>query len=753
MRKVVIVATVAAASASPLLPGDDPSKIPEKLDKEDKDQFGPGGPLIPPMCQDNKKYTSPVEMGVLNSMWKKNSDSDCLGFLFFDQDGPAKCENPRYVSECGYTEANLAEARKSCPASCLTPECQPKPGDVLMENLEVVETEDGKDQVIGPDGKVIGILKDDGLVIAPDGRTVGLLKPDGKLVVPGKPKEACGILYPSKGSTGAVTFDKENGVTTVFAPNGKAIGKLLPDMKTIEGPGRIPIGELQKDGSVVKDCTSYNLGGDPIFKTGDQWLKFHLKVENELIPILEWTQPSGRRYTLLGSTFSSRMKGSDQWFNKLAVKADDKQVLVVEIGALHDVPPERMTPVSKTMRVRVDGKHMEKDSVYTHDGKFQVTLHERPFKPAIGENKAERVRLHWGHGFEFEISSAAAIAFPKHPDLQEKWAHLNVHFDHLPSSSNGLLAELAGIKPKSHVAMSMLSKPSKPSHSPLREHGVSLRHTAKKSSDSCPMLCPGCPLAWNCEVIANIVDLYTFWADENDDFKIDVDEFESVCENSLWLKRLFDPVYPKGCKHFANTLFALCDADESGDLDGCEGFSCVANVENEYRGSKCPGFPLVEVEKCSADDCIYGLKPEYETLFPSFKGCAPKPLDLPDDIDWPMFQDFNEGISLRRMHKMSASQRIQKRYRAGVITSSPYNATHFRNFFQAILDKKNLRNIIKEDETWFLEHAAQFTEKKSPAPLPDAGAEQHAIAMHASREEKKRIEVNGPNEPEPRSIG
>ena len=69
------------------------------------------------------------------------------------------------------------------------------------------------------------------------------------------------------------------------------------------------------------------------------------------------------------------------------------------------------------------------------------------------------------------------------------------------------------------------------------------------------------------------------------------------------------------------------------------------------------------------------------------------------------------------------------------------------------MDKKNLRNIIKEDETWFLEHAAQFTEKKSPAPLPDAGAEQHAIAMHAGREEKKRIEVNGPNEPEPRSIG
>ena len=123
MRKVVIVATVAAASASPLLPGKDPSKNPEKLDKEDKDQFGPGGPLIPPMCQDNKKYTSPVEMGVLNSMWKKNSDSDCLGFLFFDQAGglvACRCLSLRLLPAPLPTDGlRLALCCAGCLLACL----------------------------------------------------------------------------------------------------------------------------------------------------------------------------------------------------------------------------------------------------------------------------------------------------------------------------------------------------------------------------------------------------------------------------------------------------------------------------------------------------------------------------------------------------------------------------------------------------------------------------------------------------------
>ena len=40
-----------------------------------------------------------------------------------------------------------------------------------------------------------------------------------------------------------------------------------------------------------------------------------------MTPLLAWQQKSGRAYALLGSTFSSRMEGSDQWFNKLALQA------------------------------------------------------------------------------------------------------------------------------------------------------------------------------------------------------------------------------------------------------------------------------------------------------------------------------------------------------------------------------------------------------------------------------------------------
>ena len=109
-----------------------------------------------------------------------------------------------------------------------------------------------------------------------------------------------------------------------------------------------------------------------------------------MTPLLAWThEKDGRSYRVLGSTFSSHMKGSDQWFNKLAVEADGKTVLSVEIGT-----PNHHVFGFKTMMVRVDRKQLEKDSVYTHDGMFQVTRHTRPNKPTIGTKEAERLKLH-----------------------------------------------------------------------------------------------------------------------------------------------------------------------------------------------------------------------------------------------------------------------------------------------------------------------------------------------------------------------
>ena len=196
-----------------------------------------------------------------------------------------------------------------------------------------------------------------------------------------------------------------------------------------------------------------------------------------MTPLLAWQQASGRSYVLLGSTFSSRMKGSDQWFNKLALQADGKIVLHVEIGA-----PKRHVFGFKTMKVAVDRKHLEKDTVYSHEGMFQVTRHSRPNKPLIGNVESERLRLHWGHGYEFEISSSAAD-FPKHPDMAERWAHLNLHFDQLPANSTGMLAELAGALPMSKATRALVSKMNEPAKTQTKmerqpvPHGVSLRST------------------------------------------------------------------------------------------------------------------------------------------------------------------------------------------------------------------------------------------------------------------------------------
>ena len=546
-------------------------------------------------CEDNPSYKDPLF--TTNQRW----EGDCPGFLTIDEHGPAGCDDPRYVTECGYTPEQIDVVKKQCPDTC-----------------------------------------------------------------------------------------------------------------------------------ALSECHAVSMGGDPIFHNGDQWLKFRLKNENQMVELLSWSRPSGKVYTLLGSTFSSRMKGADQWFNKLAISANGHVVLDVEIGAASGTHPH--TPLSQTMKVKVDGHHLTEPSVYTHEGKFQVTLHQRKRSPAIGEHMAERIRLHWGQGEEFEISSAAAIAFPKHPDLQEKWAHLNLHFDGLPSGSSGLLAELAGLSEMSSKVRALLVSPHKPARSPLREHGVSLRRKAPKASDNCPVLCPGCPLALDCEAMATQVELLTFWADENEDFNVDVDEFEAMCEDNPFLAATAEAHSDQRCAAFTNYFFALCDNDESGDLDGCEGLACMVLIENMYRSNNCPDFPAASVDACSANDCVYGLKPDYETMFPSFKDCKSK---LPlQHIDWDVYdKGFSEvddpapaafpaslretvgddslrqvgappgaehasvgggaymppGAKLERVITWSGTS--LSRMRGQVVKLSKFNHTHVRGFFQTMMETKSKRNV------------------------------------------------------------
>merc|ERR1719272_343973 len=117
-----------------------------------------------------------------------------------------------------------------------------------------------------------------------------------------------------------------------------------------------------------------------------------------------------------------------------------------------------------------------------------------------------------------------------------------------------------------------------------------------------------------------------------------------MCEDNSFLeataKAHFQAHTNRECAAFTNFVFALCDNDESGDLDGCEGLACMVTLENQYRANNCPGFPAASVDACSANDCVYKLKPDYETMYPSFKDCKSK-IQV-QHIDW---DAYDRGFS------------------------------------------------------------------------------------------------------------
>merc|ERR1712194_959768 len=162
------------------------------------------------------------------------------------------------------------------------------------------------------------------------------------------------------------------------------------------------------------------------------------------------------------------------------------------------------------------------------------------------------------------------------------------------------------------------------------------------------------------------------------------------------------------CAAFTNFFFALCDNDESGDLDGCEGLACMVLMENTYRSNNCPGFPAASVDACSANDCVYKLKPDYETMYPSFKDC--KSTLQVQHIDWDVYEkgfaDVDDSVpasdtaALRMtvgddsLRQAGASPGTSlSRMRGQVVKLSVFNHTHVRGFFQAMMDTKSKRNL------------------------------------------------------------
>lgn len=48
-------------------------------------------------------------------------------------------------------------------------------------------------------------------------------------------------------------------------------------------------------------------------------------------------------------------------------------------------------------------------------------------------------------------------------------------------------------------------------------------------------------------------------------------------------------------------MSAECDNNNDGNIDECEIFNCVLNVENEWRHENCPWFSDLY---CVRDECI-----------------------------------------------------------------------------------------------------------------------------------------------------
>ena len=157
-------------------------------------------------------------------------------------------------------------------------------------------------------------------------------------------------------------------------------------------------------------------------------------------------------------------------------------------------------------------------------------------------------------------------------------------------------------------------------------------------------------------------------------------------------------------------------------------------IENMYRSNNCPDFPAASVDACSANDCVYGLKPDYETMYPSFKDCKSK---LPlQHIDWDVYdKGFSEvddpapaafpaslretvgddslrqvgaapgaehaslgggaymppGAKLERVITWSGTS--LSRMRGQVVKLSKFNHTHVRGFFQTMMETKSKRNV------------------------------------------------------------
>ena len=208
----------------------------------------------------------------------------------------------------------------------------------------------------------------------------------------------------------------------------------------------------------AKTCDScVKVGGDPIFRKGDRWVKFTIGTWAQrtfatrrpfasaltvhplnacmcrtdpkagLTPLLSWAV-GARKYELSAATLAhtngdgGAAADNAQWFSSVALKIDGKQVFIAEIGE-----SPNQASATHTMAVNLDNKILKRQEAKSDRTGLQVAVAQQKHRHAIHKRAPERIRVTLEDGLEFDVSSAAAFRPYKHNEhKQAKFAHLNV---------------------------------------------------------------------------------------------------------------------------------------------------------------------------------------------------------------------------------------------------------------------------------------------------------------------------------------
>jgi len=209
--------------------------------------------------------------------------------------------------------------------------------------------------------------------------------------------------------------------------------RLTPDT-CLNGDGKCQWGPTECDKCRLSDTTG-EYHDDVMFKHNGKKHRFFLEKgrDNRL---LSWASQSGEQVVLSGKPISW---GEQQWFKSFTLTVDRKQVFNVSA----------IVSGAGSIRVSVDGKreHRFNSSAYlVSDSTTAFTI--SGVGGRLGGHNPATLLLH-SLPLELSILARPAAMFKSDAD-QARYAHLIITVDSdIPSAASGLLAELAGVHPRS----------------------------------------------------------------------------------------------------------------------------------------------------------------------------------------------------------------------------------------------------------------------------------------------------------------